>query len=94
MVTDILANSMPDMARLTMGDVNRAHRVGQRKRQDQHTQRPKHPRQILVQFKDYNGKLNIMFKKANSGNNATRIHSLGLNPISSYTAVQSTLSQA
>ena len=34
-VTDILANSMPDMPRLTMGDVNRAHRVGQRKRQDQ-----------------------------------------------------------
>ena len=58
-VTDILANSMPDMPRLTMGDVNRAHRVGQRKRQDQHTQRSQHPRQILVQFKDYNGKLNI-----------------------------------
>ena len=34
------------------------------------------------------------FKKANSGNNATRIHSRGLNPISSYTAVQSTSSQA
>ena len=56
-VTDILANSMPDMPRLTMGDVNGTHRVGQRKRQDQ---RPQHSRQILVQFKDYNGKLNIM----------------------------------
>ena len=59
-VTDMLANINPDMPRLTMADLNRVHRVGQKKRQDPHTERPQHPRHILVQFKDYNGKLNIM----------------------------------
>ena len=60
-VTDILVNINPGMPRLTTADENRAHRVGQQKSQDPHTERPRqHPRQILVQFKDYNGKLNIM----------------------------------
>ena len=68
-VTDILANINPDITRVTIADVNRAHRVGQRKRQDradratttsqahtgaiqdEQTERPQHPRHILVQFK-------------------------------------------
>ena len=59
-ITNILGNNNPDMPRFTMTDVNRAHRVGQRKRQDSHPDQPQHPRQILVQFKDYDGKLNAM----------------------------------
>ena len=47
-VTDILANIKPDMPRLTLADVNRAQRVGQKKTQYQHTERPQHPRHILV----------------------------------------------
>ena len=95
-VTDMRANINPDMPRLTMADMNRVHRVGQKKRQDPHTARATTTSQAhtgAIQRLQWQAEYNA-FKKANSGNNATRIHSRGLNPISGYIAVQSTSGKA
>ena len=48
-----------DSASLSMANVNRAHRVGQRQSAERQQGKPR-PRQIIVQFKDYNSKVAVM----------------------------------